>query len=62
MGEIVPIYERALESAERLEAWCAPEDIREKGRGWQQGWGVRVERKAKGVVLIIACVFIFVWV
>ena len=54
MGEIVPVYERALESAERLDSWCAPEDISAKERDWQQGWGVRVERKAKGVVLIIA--------
>ena len=54
VGEIVPVYKRALESAESLDSWCAPEDISAKGRDWQQGWGVRVERKAKGVVLIIA--------
>ncbi|KAF6765639.1 Aldehyde/histidinol dehydrogenase [Ephemerocybe angulata] len=57
MAEIGAVIDRALKSARELEAWVGGgadmgEDV--KLVGWQAGWKARVEKKAKGVVLIIS--------
>ncbi|KAF6741842.1 Aldehyde/histidinol dehydrogenase [Ephemerocybe angulata] len=57
MAEIWAVIDRALKSARELEAWVGAgaemgEDV--KLDGWQAGWKARIEKKAKGVVLIIS--------
>ncbi|KAF6765618.1 Aldehyde/histidinol dehydrogenase [Ephemerocybe angulata] len=57
MAEIGAVIGRALRSAKELESWVGGgEEIGEdvKLEGWQEGWKARVDKKAKGVVLIIS--------
>ncbi|KAF6755257.1 hypothetical protein DFP72DRAFT_1045693, partial [Ephemerocybe angulata] len=59
MAEIGALIGRALKGAKELEAWVGGgkggEEIGEdvKLEGWQEAWKARVEKKSKGVVLII---------
>lgn len=52
MAEIAPVIQRALKSAEQVENWAADEVLELEGA--QKGWQARVEKKAKGVALIIS--------
>ncbi|KAF6765588.1 Aldehyde/histidinol dehydrogenase [Ephemerocybe angulata] len=57
MAEIGAVIGRALKGAKDLESWVGGgaeigEDV--KLEGWQEAWKARVEKKAKGVVLIIS--------
>ncbi|KAF5331388.1 hypothetical protein D9611_011806 [Ephemerocybe angulata] len=57
MAEIGAVIGRALKGAKELESWVGGgaeigEDV--KLEGWQEAWKARVEKKAKGVVLIIS--------
>lgn len=59
MAEIGAVIGRALKGAKELESWVGGgaeigEDV--KLEGWQEAWKARVEKKAKGVVLIISYV------
>lgn len=55
MAEVGPIIERSLLAAKHLEEWVGGEEGEEvKLGGWQKEWKAKVERRAKGVVLIIA--------
>lgn len=57
MAEVGPVIERSLLAAKHLGEWVGGEDGEEvKLGGWQKEWKAKVERRAKGVVLIIACV------
>ncbi|KAF9477627.1 aldehyde dehydrogenase [Pholiota conissans] len=54
MGEITPVFERALMCASKIEEWSKDESITDQVQDWQKGWNPRIMRQAKGVVLIIA--------
>jgi len=57
MAEVGPVIERSLLAAKHLGEWVGGDDGEEvKLGGWQKDWKAKVERRAKGVVLIIACV------
>ncbi|TFY78986.1 hypothetical protein EWM64_g5029 [Hericium alpestre] len=53
IGEVGPIVERSIKSAELLEEWAKPEAVDVKA-AWQQSWGSTLYKTPKGVVLIIA--------
>ncbi|KAF8179202.1 aldehyde dehydrogenase [Pholiota molesta] len=54
MGEVAPIYERALICASKIEEWQKETNITDQVQEWQKSWNPRIVRQAKGVVLIIA--------
>lgn len=56
LAEIGGVIERALIHAEKVAEWVGGEDGLEskKTNGWQEGWKASVERRAKGVVLLIS--------
>lgn len=56
LAEVGAIIERALIHAEKVAEWVGGEDGLESKQtnGWQAGWTANVERKAKGVVLVIS--------
>ncbi|KAF5331374.1 hypothetical protein D9611_011799 [Ephemerocybe angulata] len=57
MAEIGAVIGRALRGAREFESWVGgEEEIGEdvKLEGWQEAWRARIEKKAKGVVLIIS--------
>jgi aldehyde dehydrogenase (NAD+) len=57
MAEVGGVIERSLLAAEQVEKWLGGDDGEEiKLGGWQKGWKAKVEKRAKGVVLVIACV------
>ncbi|TFK21242.1 aldehyde dehydrogenase [Coprinopsis marcescibilis] len=53
MGELGPAFERTLQSAKDVESWAKTTPA-EGVPEWQSTWGARVEKRAKGVVLIIS--------
>jgi len=57
MAEVGPVIERSLLAAKHVGEWTGGDDGEEvKLGGWQKEWKAKVERRAKGVVLIIAYV------
>lgn len=57
MAEVGPVIERSLLAAKHLGEWVGGDDGKEvKLGGWQKEWKAKVEKRAKGVVLIISCV------
>jgi aldehyde dehydrogenase (NAD+) len=57
MAEVGPVIERSLLAAKNLGEWVGGDYGEEvKLGGWQKDWKAKIERRAKGVVLIIACV------
>jgi len=57
MAEVGPVIERSLLAAKHVGKWTGSDGGEEvKLSGWQKEWTAKVERRAKGVVLIIACV------
>lgn len=59
MGEVAPIYERALICASKIEEWSKETNITDQVQDWQKSWNPRIVRQAKGVVLIIAYVSLY---
>ncbi|KAF9470418.1 ALDH-like protein [Pholiota conissans] len=55
MGEITPVFDRALTCVSKIEEWSKDKSITDQVQDWQKGWTSRIMRRAKGVVLIIAC-------
>ena len=57
MAEVGGVIERSLLTAEQLEKWLGGDDGEDvQLGGWQKGWKAKIEKRAKGVVLIIAYV------
>ncbi|KAJ3518201.1 hypothetical protein NMY22_g13803 [Coprinellus aureogranulatus] len=56
LAEVGAVIERALITAEKVVEWVGGDDGLESVQtvGWQAGWKASVERKAKGVALIIS--------
>ncbi|KAJ7595089.1 aldehyde dehydrogenase [Mycena floridula] len=53
-GEIGPLIDRALQSAEKLPVWAQTEDKTDEVPEAQKSWNVKVFREPKGVVFVIA--------
>ncbi|TFY54872.1 hypothetical protein EVG20_g9533, partial [Dentipellis fragilis] len=53
LGEVGPIIERSIKSAEQLDEWAKPEPVQVKA-AWQQSWGSTLYKTPVGVVLVIA--------
>ncbi|KDR68932.1 hypothetical protein GALMADRAFT_230970 [Galerina marginata CBS 339.88] len=49
--EIIPVIDRCITVADKVEEWAKPDLI--TAQAWQQGWNPTVEKHAKGVALII---------
>ncbi|KAF9473832.1 aldehyde dehydrogenase [Pholiota conissans] len=54
LGEITPVFERALNCASKIQKWSRDESITDQVQDWQKGCNPRIMRQAKGIVLIIA--------
>jgi aldehyde dehydrogenase (NAD+) len=56
LTEVGAVIERALLSAAKVKEWVGDEDGLEdiKTVGWQEAWKAKIERRAKGVALIIS--------
>ncbi|KAG2017283.1 aldehyde dehydrogenase, variant 2 [Coprinopsis cinerea AmutBmut pab1-1] len=53
MAEVGPVIERSLAAAAQVEEWAKTEYV-QGVPAWQSEWKARVEKRAKGVVLIIS--------
>ncbi|KAA1467038.1 aldehyde dehydrogenase [Dentipellis sp. KUC8613] len=53
LGEVGPIVERSIKSAEQLDEWAKPEPVHVEA-AWQQSWGSTLYKTPVGVVLVIA--------
>ncbi|KAJ3481791.1 hypothetical protein NLJ89_g12183 [Agrocybe chaxingu] len=58
MAEVGAIVERSLICAEKVAEWAGTEELAGRVAPWQRGWRPRVVKEPKGVVLVIACVFL----
>ncbi|KAG5338228.1 hypothetical protein C0989_007898 [Termitomyces sp. Mn162] len=52
LGEVGPVFERALACAEKLEDWAKPTQV--EVPVWQKSWNPTVYKRSKGTVLIIS--------